>query len=120
MARKKDSTSKERQLLAKRVGNRIRDIRRQQGLSLEALALKCEMSPSFVGHIERGLRCPTLHSIECVCNGLGISMAEIFMDDPINMDAVATKRFALLTNDMTPEQIANLMKLIEDAVALMK
>ena len=113
MARKKDSTSKERQLLAKRVGNRIRDIRRQQGLSLEALALKCEMSPSFVGHIERGLRCPTLHSIECVCNGLGISMAEIFMDDPINMDAVATKRFALLTDDMTPEQI-------EDAVALMK
>ena len=47
-------------------------------------------------------------------------MAEIFMDDPINMDAVATKRFALLTDDMTPEQIANLMKLIEDAVALMK
>ena len=120
MARKRDSTSLERQQLAKKVGNRIRDIRRQQGLSLEALALKCDMSPSFVGHIERGLRCPTLHSIESVCNGLGISMAEIFMDDPINMDTVATKRFALLTDDLTPEQIANLMKLIEDAIVLMK
>lgn len=120
MARKKDSISEERRQLAKRIGSRIRDIRKQQGLSLEGLALKCDMSPSFVGHIERGLRSPTIHSIETVCNGLGISMAELFMDDPINMDAVATKRFALLTDDMTPEQIANLMKLVEDAVALMK
>ena len=47
-------------------------------------------------------------------------MAEIFMDDPINMNTVATKRFALLTDDMTSEKIANLMKLVEDAVALMK
>ena len=120
MARKKNASSKERQELAKKVGKRIREIRKQQGLSLEALALKCDMSPSFVGHIERGLRCPTLHSIEAVCNGLGIGMAEIFMDDPVNMNAITTKRFAMLTEGMTPEQLEKLMVLVEAAVNMVK
>lgn len=120
MARKKNASSQERQELAKKVGKRIREIRQQQGLSQEALALKCDMSPSFLGHIERGLRCPTLYSIEQVCNGLGIGMAEIFMNDPVNLDTVAAKQFAMLIEDMTPEQLAKLMVLVKDAANIIK
>lgn len=54
-----DSVS-ERQELSLQIGRRIRALRKQRGLSLEALALKCDMNAAFLGHIERGLRCPTI------------------------------------------------------------
>ena len=59
----KDSAA-ERQALSLQVGQRIRTIRKQRGLSLEALALKCDMNAAFLGHIERGLRCPTLYTLD--------------------------------------------------------
>ena len=45
-----DSVS-ERQELSLQIGRRIRTLRKQRGLSLEALALKCDMNAASLGHI---------------------------------------------------------------------
>ncbi|MFR9136997.1 MAG: helix-turn-helix domain-containing protein, partial [Gemmiger formicilis] len=47
--------------LAREVGAKIKYLRQKRGLSQEALALSCDMNPAFLGHVERGMRSPTLN-----------------------------------------------------------
>lgn len=60
------------------LGERIRFLRKQAGMSQEQLALTAEMAPSFVGEIERGTKKPSIESIEKLSNALGISVSELF------------------------------------------
>ena len=69
----------ESKAIAQQVGARIRQLRTERGMSLEKLALECGMNPAFLGHVERGLRCPTVYTLARVCSGLGVSLAELFL-----------------------------------------
>lgn len=60
------------------LGERIRLLRKKAGMSQEQLALKAEMAPSFVGEIERGIKKPSIESIEKLSNALEISVSELF------------------------------------------
>lgn len=60
------------------LGERIRLLRKQQGMSQEQLALKAEMAPSFIGEIERNTKKPSIESIEKIANALEISVSELF------------------------------------------
>ncbi|MDE7424885.1 MAG: helix-turn-helix domain-containing protein [Lachnospiraceae bacterium] len=60
------------------LGERIRLLRKQQGMSQEQLALKAEMAPSFIGEIERSAKKPSIESIEKISNALEISVSELF------------------------------------------
>lgn len=75
--------------LAPQIGERIRRIRKKEGLSLEGLALRCDMNPAYVGHIERGMRNPTLATLERICKGLGIRVEDLFkgLDVPVDMES---------------------------------
>ena len=57
----------ESKAIAQQVGARIRQLRTERGMSLEKLALECGMNPAFLGHVERGLRCPTVYTLARVC-----------------------------------------------------
>lgn len=54
----------------KDLGQRIRTLRRQHGLTQEELAEKAGISPSFMGHIERGSRIASLDTLVILCNTL--------------------------------------------------
>lgn len=56
--------------LAREVGAKIKYLRQKRGLSQEALALSCDMNPAFLGHVERGMRSPTLNTLQRICDGL--------------------------------------------------
>lgn len=56
----KSRSTQVRSKLAIQVGERIRKTRKQEGLSIENFALRCDIHPSYVGHIERGMQNPTL------------------------------------------------------------
>jgi len=45
------------------LGRRVKDLRRKQNLTQEALAEKLNMSASFLGHIERGTRIASLETL---------------------------------------------------------
>ena len=45
------------------IGNRIRTARTNLSLSQEQLAEKCNLSTSFIGHIERGSRKMSLETL---------------------------------------------------------
>ena len=55
------------------LGFRVRDARRKSGLTQEKLAEKVGISPSFLGHIERGTRVASLETLVALCNELSVS-----------------------------------------------
>ena len=68
MKKAKDQPGSEPAELASLVGERIRKIRKEEGLSLELFALRCDMNAAYVGHIERGIQNPTLNTLERMDN----------------------------------------------------
>ena len=48
----KSRSTQVRSKLAIQVGERIRKTRKQEGLSIENFALRCDIHPSYVGHAE--------------------------------------------------------------------
>ena len=60
------------------VGAKIRHFRTLQGLSQEKLAWQAGIAPAFLGQLERGLKSPTIKTLEKITDALHISMAEFF------------------------------------------
>lgn len=56
------------------MGNRIRQRRRWLDMTQEQLAEAAGVSTSFVGHIERGIRIPSVETLWTICKALNISM----------------------------------------------
>ena len=68
---------KEKQI-KNRFGERLRHLRKQNGLSQETLALACGLDRTYIGGIERGERNLSLINIYKIANALGISAQELF------------------------------------------
>lgn len=69
MARRKD--------ILKRFGQRVRELRKEQGYSQEKFAYACQLDRSYMGGIERGERNVALRNIEVIADTLEISVAEL-------------------------------------------
>ena len=65
-------------MITEQVGNRIRALRKQRGLSQEKLALKAGIDRTYLAGIETRKRNATLLSLEKVAIALDISMRDIF------------------------------------------
>ena len=55
------------------IGEKIKYFRVQQGLSQEKLALKAGINPAFLGHLERGLKSPTMTTLDTIIEALNVS-----------------------------------------------
>lgn len=64
--------------ISKIIGDRIRIIRNDKGLSIEELAERADVNTTHLGRIERGETIPKLDSIEKIINALGITFEELF------------------------------------------
>ncbi|MCB1332062.1 MAG: helix-turn-helix domain-containing protein [Roseivivax sp.] len=82
------------QLLAQMPG-RLRQARRDLGLSLEAVAAQSGVSRSMVSQIERGVSSPTMATLWHLCRALRISPATLF--EPGDTPTIAVTRGALRT-----------------------
>ena len=61
-------------------GDTVRRLRKQAGLSQEALAERANLSADFVGFIERGENVPTLTTILQLARALGVQPSKIVKD----------------------------------------
>lgn len=66
--------------LKKAVGLRIKRKREQLKLSQEKLAELCELSPNYIGCIERGKNMAKVLTLHKIANKLGISLGVLFKD----------------------------------------
>ncbi|NUL37175.1 helix-turn-helix domain-containing protein [Kosakonia sacchari] len=63
------------------LGQRVRTLRTQAGLSQEGFADKCGLDRTYISGIERGLRNPTLEILYILATALHIELATLFTLD---------------------------------------
>ena len=64
--------------LKQKVGVRIRQLRKELGLSQEALALKADVDRTYVTDVEAGRRNVSLEILERLIKALDVSVADFF------------------------------------------
>ena len=68
------------QTVAELFGTTLRRIRREHGLSQEALAEATGLSTNYVGEMERGLKAPGLSVIVRLARALDVSVHDLLVD----------------------------------------
>ncbi len=64
--------------IKQKVGQRIRELRKQLELSQEALALKADVDRTYVTDVENGRRNVSLEILERLIKALNVSFTEFF------------------------------------------
>lgn len=62
------------------IGNKIRRLRLQRGLTQEELADRCELSKSFISLLERDLTSPSLDTLSDILESLGCDLPTFFRE----------------------------------------
>lgn len=68
------------------VGTTLRRLRKQQGLSLQALAASSGVSVGMISQVERGLANPSIRLLTSLRRALNVSMQDLFGDTPEEVD----------------------------------
>lgn len=77
-------------------GERLRELRKEHGLSQEEVALNADITPSYFGRIERGQANPTVSMLEKICDVIGISIIDIFTETDTNLLGIDTLSMQIL------------------------
>lgn len=67
-------------MIYKKLGERIKMLRKEKNLSQEKFALLIDMDRTYFATVESGKRNISLKNIEKIANGLGVSISELFLD----------------------------------------
>ncbi|MBE6908398.1 MAG: cupin domain-containing protein [Ruminococcaceae bacterium] len=65
------------------IGNKIRQLRIQKGLTLEELASRSELTKGFLSQLERNLTSPSLDSLDDILEALGTNLSDFFQEDKV-------------------------------------
>lgn len=63
--------------ILERFGDRVRELRSDQGYSQESFAHQCGLDRTYVGGVERGERNLALRNIERIAKALGVSISDL-------------------------------------------
>ena len=73
------------------IGKRVKQLRVKNGLTLEDLASRTELTKGFLSQLERDLTSPSISTLEDIVEVLGISLADFFKEE-INDKIVFTEQ----------------------------
>lgn len=93
--------------LIKRVGIRVRELRKLNKLTQAQLAEASDLSDDFIGSLERGITAPSLKTLEKIANALGISLSELLEIQKEHYISVREK-------DILVKSLVNRLKNIEN------
>jgi transcriptional regulator with XRE-family HTH domain len=66
-------------MIEQTLGDSLRFLREQRGITLRALAERVDFSPSFLSQIENGQCSPSISSMEKIANALGVTLGQFFL-----------------------------------------
>lgn len=67
-------------MITEKIGNRIRELRKETGLSQEKFAAKIGMDRTYFASVELGKRNISIVNLEKIAEGLKISLSELFLN----------------------------------------
>lgn len=97
-----------------KVGSRIRYFRLRNGLSQEKLALAAGINPAFLGHLERGLKSPTMTTLDKIVEALNISYSEFFSEETNENDTESGKFYIDIINNCVKRLSEEQLKTVAD------
>lgn len=59
------------------LGNALRQLREQQGLSQEEIAYRADLHPTWLSHLESGRNNPAWGTVRRLCRALNVPIAEL-------------------------------------------
>ena len=100
-----------------RLGERIREARRSKGMTQEVLSELVEVTPFYMGELERGVKTPSLDVFVRLLEALDVSADTLLRDSvaPVEGDRVLASRLSHLS----PTQRAAVYALVEAYMAHM-
>lgn len=111
------------------VGNNIREVRLQKGLTQEALALECGLSQGYINQLENGKRLYTQKSLEVIAKALDTPTIEFFKEKEIAMGNIekvtsdkkpSKKELISLLNDLPDHVVEHYLTLLKMESKLLK
>ena len=63
------------------IGQKIKQLRIQKGLTLEELASRSELTKGFLSQMERDLTSPSIATLNDILEALGTTLAEFFKEE---------------------------------------
>ena len=63
------------------IGLRVRQLRIKNGLTLEELASRTELTKGFLSQLERNLTSPSISTLEDICEVLDVNLADFFKEE---------------------------------------
>ena len=66
-------------MITEKIGKRIRELRKETGLSQEKFAAKIGMDRTYYASVELGKRNISIVNLEKIAQGLGMSLADMFL-----------------------------------------
>lgn len=101
--------------IQKRLGNRIRELRKKKGLTISQLAEKTNLSDNFIGSIERGIRSPAIKTLEKIALALEVKVKDLFHfpDVKARLREKALNELILYLRDKKAEDIELISKIAE-------
>lgn len=70
------------------IGERLRVLRMERGISVRTLATRAGFSPSFISQIENGQASPSIASLERIADVLEIALVGFFNAEPSNANRI--------------------------------
>ena len=106
--------------IAVEIGSRIRYHRKELKLSQEELAERSNLSFSFIGQLERGVKQPTIDTLYRITKGMNISLSD-FLRDLETVDKApenyAIKSYLLIEQESSDNQ-RRLYKIIKQILSM--
>jgi transcriptional regulator with XRE-family HTH domain len=97
----------------------LRFVRRDRGLTLEEVAEMCELSPNYVGNLERGERKPSLKTVHRIAKCLNVDAGRLLRrgghspSSPAPSDKLH-RQIAALVSNLTLRQKAKVVRFIRE------
>lgn len=96
------------------LGQRIHQLRTERKLSQEQLALRSNITPTYLGLVERNLKNPTVKVVEQLCNSMNVSLTEFFSNTKTeNVDDYSLQIIAQI-NDCSEKEKILILRLLKD------
>lgn len=97
----------------KAVGQRIKEIREEKGITQEKLAEMVNLSPAHISVIERGIKSPNLDSFVAIANALEISADTLLIDVVENATESISSELSNMISHLPQRERIKILKVVE-------
>ena len=100
----------------KKLGQRIKEERKKLNYTQEQVAELINVTPAFIGHIERAERSLSLETLVKICHTLNVTIDYVLADTLPQTDETVTEQLRVMLKNKTTEQKAKVFDIMSAVI----